>query len=92
MPSCRCADNLLFPPACLSICLLAFATSLQFCTAARLLYALQLLVQLMQSRYSCSLAEDEERLAQQQQQPRLSAAVLARVGEKRVLQELSQVR
>jgi hypothetical protein len=65
---------------------------LQFCAAGRLLSALQLLVALMQSRYSCSLADDEAWLTQQQQQqPRLAAAVLARVGEKRVLQELRQV-
>jgi hypothetical protein len=65
----------------------------QFCAAGRLHAALQLLVRLMQSRYSCSLQEDEAALQQQQQQqlPRLAAAVLARVGEKRVLAELAQV-
>jgi hypothetical protein len=64
---------------------------LQFCSAGRLHAALQQLVRLMQSRYSCSLQEDEARQQQQQQQPRLAAAVLARVGEKRVLQVLAQV-
>lgn len=72
---------------CIPLCLV-----LQFCAAGDLLSALQLLVALMQSRYSCSLAEDEVQLARLAELPaKLAAAVIARSSEKRVLQQLAEV-
>jgi hypothetical protein len=66
---------------------------LQFTPPALLTSALQHLVLLMQSRYSCSLQQDQQLLQDQSSlAPRLAAAVTARSAEKEVWQELQQVR
>lgn len=55
--------------------------------------ALSSLVRLMLSRYTCGLEHDRALLARLQQlPPRQAAALLARVPEKEVLQQLMQVR
>lgn len=54
--------------------------------------ALSRLVRLMLSRHTCSLEDDTALLAQLQQlPPRRAAALLARLPEKEVLQQLMQV-
>jgi hypothetical protein len=66
---------------------------LQFASGSQLASALQQLVVLMVSRYSCSLQQDQQLLQQKDSlAPRLAAAVTARIGEKEVWAELQQVR
>lgn len=72
-------------------CLIVVA-ALQSAAPAQLASALQQLVVLMVSRYTCSLQEDQQLLqGMDQLPPRQAAAVTARSAEKEVWSELQQV-